>query len=76
ATRDDKGFSILVWHYHDEDGAGPSADITVKLDGWGDKAASLRHFRMDEEHANAVGVWKTMGKQQNPAGEDYARLEA
>ncbi|MGO8470012.1 hypothetical protein AB9F45_36785, partial [Rhizobium leguminosarum] len=24
----------------------------------------------------AFGVWKAMGKPQNPAGEDYARLEA
>jgi xylan 1,4-beta-xylosidase len=31
---------------------------------------------MDEDHSNAFGVWKTMGKPQNPAGEDYARLEA
>jgi xylan 1,4-beta-xylosidase len=31
---------------------------------------------MDEEHSNAFGVWKAMGKPQNPTGEDYARLEA
>ncbi|MGO7815528.1 beta-xylosidase, partial [Rhizobium ruizarguesonis] len=51
-------------------------DITVNLDGWDDTSASLKHFRMDEEHSNAFGVWKAMGKPQNPAGEDYARLEA
>jgi xylan 1,4-beta-xylosidase len=76
ATRDDKGVSILLWHYHDDDEAGPSADISVNLDGWGDKSASLRHFRMDEEHSNAFGVWTAMGKPQNPTGEGYARLEA
>ncbi|MGO7421643.1 beta-xylosidase, partial [Rhizobium ruizarguesonis] len=76
ATRDDKGVSILLWHYHDDDEAGPSADIVVNLDGWDGKSASLKHFRMDEEHSNAFGVWKAMGKPQNPAGEDYARLEA
>ena len=76
ATRDDKGVSVLVWHYHDDDTAGPDAEVSIAIDGWGSKPASLKHFRMDESHSNAFGVWKAMGKPENPQGADYARLEA
>ncbi|UXN75699.1 hypothetical protein N8D56_22550 [Devosia sp. A8/3-2] len=75
ATRDDKGVSVLVWHYHDDDTAGPDAEVSIAIDGWGSKPASLKHFRMDETHSNAFGVWKAMGKPENPQGADYAKLE-
>jgi len=76
ATRDDKGVSVLVWHYHDDDEAGPDADISISIDGWGSKPASLKHYRMDAVHSNAFAVWKEMGKPQDPKGEDYKKLEA
>jgi xylan 1,4-beta-xylosidase len=76
ATRDDKGVSILVWHYHDDDETGPDAEVTIAVDGWGDRQASLKHYRMDETHSNSYGVWKSMGKPENPQGADYAKLEA
>ena len=76
ATRDDKGVSILVWHYHDDDAPGPDAEVTITVNSWGDRKAALKHFRMDETHSNSFGVWKAMGRPENPEGADYARLEA
>ena len=35
ATRDDKGISILVWHYHDDDVAGrPTPRSRIAVAGW------------------------------------------
>ncbi|MCS6760271.1 MAG: hypothetical protein MO852_16085 [Candidatus Devosia euplotis] len=77
ATRDDKGVSILVWHHHDDDQADPDADVSITVDGWGNRTASIKHYRMDEAHSNAYGVWKAMGSPADPQGRaDYARLEA
>jgi len=76
ATRDDRGISILVWHYHDDDEVGPAAEVSLDVDGLGDGPMSLRHFRMDHEHSNAHGVWKKMGSPQRLAGADYQTLEA
>ena len=77
ATRDDKGVSILAWHYHDddvEDGAAKVVDRARRPAGR--RGRRLRHYRMDEDHSNAFGVWKAMGSPQDPSGADYARLEA
>ena len=76
ATRDDKGVSILVWHYHDDDEPGPAADVKIAVGGWNHKSATLRHFRMDADHSNAFDVWKSMGKPEAPSAQDYAKLEA
>jgi xylan 1,4-beta-xylosidase len=75
ATRNDRGVSILVWHYHDDDIAGPDAEIAVRLAGASVRHANLTHFRMDETHSNAFAVWKAMGSPQQIDGDDYRRLE-
>lgn len=76
ATRDDRGVSVLVWHYHDDDVSGDAADVTTTITGWQGASARLHHFRMDEDHSNAFAVWKAMGSPQQIEGEDYRRLEA
>lgn len=76
ATRDADGVSILVWHYHDDDVAGPEAEINLTVGGWPGSSASLQHFRMDEDHSNAFGVWKQMGSPQEIAPDDCRKLEA
>lgn len=76
ATRDDEGVSVLVWHYHDDDVAGPDAEVSVKLGAWTGRSAHLQHFRMDESHSNAFAEWKAMGSPQTIEGDDYRRLEA
>jgi xylan 1,4-beta-xylosidase len=36
----------------------------------------VRHYRIDEEHSNAYTAWRRMGSPEQPAAEQYARLEA
>ena len=67
ATRDDKGVSILAWHYHDDDVAGRRGRVTHRARRPAGRAAQLRHYRMDEDHSNAFGVWKAMGSPQDPS---------
>lgn len=74
ATRDEKGISILVWHYHDDDEDGPQAEVTVSLSGAA-AGGTVRHYRMDADHSNAFGVWKAMGSPQTLSKDEYARLE-
>jgi xylan 1,4-beta-xylosidase len=75
ATRDDTGASALVWHYHDDDVAGPDAEVSVRVAGWPGSRAHLTHFRMDETHSNAFAAWKAIGSPQQIDGDDYRRLE-
>lgn len=75
ATRDERGVSVLVWHYHDDDVAGPDAEVTVRVDGLAAGRTRLTHFRMDETHSNPFSAWKEMGSPQQIDGDDYSRLE-
>ena len=36
----------------------------------------LRHYRIDEHHSNAYTLWRSMSSPQEPAAEQYARLQA
>ena len=76
ATRDEKGFSVLVWNYHDDDVQGGAANVVLTIAGVKRGACRLTHFRMDETHSNAFAEWKKMGSPQAVAGADYERLEA
>ena len=70
--------SVLVWHYHDDDVAGPDASVTLALSGLplagGD--ARVTHYRIDERHSNAYGVWKRMGSPLAPTAAQYGLLVA
>lgn len=76
ATRDERGISILVWHYHDDDVAGDDASIALSIAGCPATDGALTHFRMDEDHSNAFAAWKKMGMPQEVIGDDYLRLQA
>jgi xylan 1,4-beta-xylosidase len=77
ASLDDKKLCVLAWHYHDDDVAGPQAEVFMTFDGlpFANGEASLRHFRIDEEHSSAFTTWKRMGAPQQPTPEQYAQLE-
>jgi xylan 1,4-beta-xylosidase len=68
----------MVWHYHDDDVAGPPADVAVALVGLPMRAseARLEHYRIDEEHSNAFSAWKRMGSPQSPTPVEYDKLLA
>jgi xylan 1,4-beta-xylosidase len=74
ATRGPRSVSALVWHYHDDDVAGPAADVALRLSGTPARVR-LEHYRIDQEHANSYAVWLRMGLPQRPTAEQVAALE-
>jgi xylan 1,4-beta-xylosidase len=68
---------VLVWHYHDDDTAGPAAQVNLVLDGLPVKItkARVRHFRIDAEHSDAFTAWQNMGAPLSPTPMQYAQLE-
>jgi xylan 1,4-beta-xylosidase len=70
--------AILVWHYHDDDVAGPDAEVKLHLAGlpteW--RKATLRHDRVDKHHSNAYAAWRRMGSPIAPDERQYRELQA
>ena len=77
AALDRAALCVLVWHYHDDDLAGPEADVALAIDGlpFENGEMKLEHFRIDEEHSNAFAAWKRLGSPQTPTPEQYVQLE-
>ena len=69
--------AALVWHYHDDDLAGPGAAVELTIRGLPKNAgrATLSHYRIDGDHSNAYEAWKRIGSPPNPSREQYAELE-
>ncbi|HWA24188.1 MAG TPA: beta-xylosidase [Lacunisphaera sp.] len=78
AARMDKRMTIMVWHYHDDDVPGPSADVALGISGLptGVTAVQLKHYRVDETHSNPFGDWKRMGSPLAPSRPQYDQLTA
>jgi xylan 1,4-beta-xylosidase len=70
--------SVLVWHYHDDDIAGATADIDLAIAGLPPEVATahLTHFRVDANHSNAYTLWRALGSPPAPTRAHYAQLEA
>jgi xylan 1,4-beta-xylosidase len=70
ATRDGDTLSVLVWHYHDDDLAGPDAQVSLDLTHL-PKAfahgARLVHYRIDRDHSNSYAAWLAMGSPIAPS---------
>lgn len=77
ASRDARRVTILAWHYHDDDVQGPTADVSLAIEGLAMKQgrATLRHFRIDGDHSNAYTAWQRMGAPAAPSAAQYAQLE-
>ncbi|MBI1895649.1 MAG: beta-xylosidase [Acidobacteria bacterium] len=77
AARRGRQVSVMVWHYHDDDVAGPDADVALAVRGLPEEArrALATHYRIDRDHSNAYEAWKRMGSPQKPTAEQYAQLE-
>jgi len=69
--------SVFLWHYHDDDLAGPEAQVELALNNLplANGEATLLHFRIDEAHSNAFTAWKRMGSPPQPSRDQYAQLE-
>lgn len=78
ASRDAKKVTVMAWHYHDDDVAGPDAAVTLAIDGLGLKSgnAKLTHYRIDAAHSNAYTVWQKMGAPAAPSPAQVKELEA
>jgi xylan 1,4-beta-xylosidase len=78
ASRDANKVTVMTWHYHDDDVAGPDAAVTLAIDGLGAKSgqAKLTHYRIDAAHSNAYTAWQKMGSPAAPSAAQVKQLEA
>jgi xylan 1,4-beta-xylosidase len=76
ATRTaDKKLAVFVWHYHDDDLSGASADVKLHLTGLKAKAVKVTQWRVDRDNGNAFTAWQKMGSPQSPDAKQYAVME-
>lgn len=78
ASRDAHRATVLLWHYHDDDVPGPTAEIAFALDGLAAHLRSARctHYRIDETHSNAFAEWRRLGSPAAPDQAQYDQLKA
>ncbi|HLJ46702.1 MAG TPA: hypothetical protein VKU01_11875 [Bryobacteraceae bacterium] len=78
AARSDRGVTVLLWNYHDDDVPSPDAGVQLRVAGMpaDSKRILVRHYRIDQSHSNAYAAWKQMGSPQQPTAEQYAALES
>ncbi len=76
ATRAQNGtLEILLWHYRDDDIAGPDAEIHLSVTGFNPGLHyGARVWRIDSHNGNAFTAWTTMGSPLNPGKEQVAKL--
>jgi xylan 1,4-beta-xylosidase len=68
---------VLVWHYHDDDVAGPAAAVDLTLDGLPPtlRETRVQQFQIDSAHSNAFTEWKKMNSPPTLSAEQFAQLE-
>ena len=77
ASANGSRLAVMVWHYHDDDVAGPDAAVKLAVAGLPTvTAARLTEYRIDDAHSNAYAEWKRMGSPIAPSDAQYARLIA
>ena len=77
ATWDGHRLCVLVWHYHDDDVAGPDARVHLTLAGLPQaftRAARMTHYRIDRDHSNSYSAWLAMGSPIAPTDAQRADL--
>ncbi len=77
ASRAPGQIAVMVWHYHDDDVAGPDAAVQLTVAGLpaGLKNAKLTHYRIDQQHSNSYAEWLRLGSPVAPNEKQYAQLE-
>ena len=77
ASRAPNKIAVMVWHYHDDDLAGPDAAISLAISGLPAnlQSARLTHYRIDQNHSNPYAEWLRMGSPVAPDPKQYAALE-
>ncbi len=76
ATRAENGrVDLLLWHYHDDDVPGPTADIHLSLAGLAPGVDfQARVWRVDRQNGDAFSAWKAMGSPEKPSQVQVDRL--
>ncbi|HEU5137945.1 MAG TPA: hypothetical protein VFU13_22570 [Steroidobacteraceae bacterium] len=74
ATRSDEVVAVLVWHYHDDDVAGPIATIKLDVTGLRRGTPAVTHYRIDQQHSNSYAAWQRMGSPIAPDKVSYDAL--
>ncbi|ACB74647.1 GH39 family glycosyl hydrolase [Opitutus terrae] len=77
ASRDAHQVAVVLWHYHDDDVAGPDAAVEFAVRGLPDtlRTARVSHARIDATHSNAFAEWKRMGTPLAPNQQQYDALQ-
>lgn len=78
ATHDGDRIAVLVWHYHDDDVAGPSAQVSLDVSHLPPafaKGAVATRYRVDATHANSFAAYQAMGSPLAPNDAQYAALK-
>jgi xylan 1,4-beta-xylosidase len=78
ASLDGHKLCVMVWHYHDDDVPGPTAQVSMIVNGlpMADGQVQMQRFEIDETHSDAFAVWQKMGSPAEPSAEQYTKLEA
>jgi xylan 1,4-beta-xylosidase len=77
ATRTNGGATVLLWHYHDDDVAGPPASVDVAVNGLpaSSTRALVRRYCIDENYSNSYAAWRRMGSPAAVSESQNATLE-
>lgn len=69
--------TIMSWHYHDDDIAGPSAAVNLQLEHLSgvNGTARVTEYRIDAAHTNPFNLWKSWGAPTAPDEKQYAALQ-
>ena len=75
AVHAEHSLGVLVWNYHDRDGAAASIALTIDRPAQMPARVLLRHYRIDDEHSNSYSRWQAVGSPQTPSPEQFRDLE-
>jgi xylan 1,4-beta-xylosidase len=77
ATLEARRLCVLLWHYHDDDVAGPDASVSLEVKGLeaGRREVKRVQYQIDAEHSNAFALWKRLGSPAEPSAAQRAQLE-
>jgi xylan 1,4-beta-xylosidase len=77
ASRAANQLTIMAWHYHDDDIAGPDAAVHLAVAGLPANLAQakLTHYRIDQNHSNPYAEWLRLGSPVAPNEKQYAALQ-
>ena len=77
ASLDGGKLAILVWHYHDDDLAGPDARVQIEVKNLPPsftRGTRLIHYRIDRDHSNSYAAWLAIGSPIAPSDAQRAEL--